>query len=764
MEPRLSATPPPQAAASPVPGLTPTPTSPRPSSPASLPPTYVAAVENCTSISAVVEQIRRYSPDADVQPVMTAYLLAARAHAGQTRKSGEAYLTHPIAVAAILADMRMDVDTIATALLHDALEDNPITKEQMQAEIGPVITDLVDGVTKIGKLKFRSREELAAENFRKMMLAMSRDLRVILVKLADRLHNMSTLGHHGSRDKQSQIAKETEEIYVPIANRLGLTRIKDQLEDLCLSVLHPDEYAGILGYLDETQGDREKYTERVVGELLREIAQNGVTCTVKGRAKHPASIYRKMDRQGMRVDEVPDLLAFRILAADVATCYLVLGLVHASFPPVPDRIKDYIARPKPNGYQSLHTTVIGPEGRRVEIQIRTEEMDRIAEEGIAAHWQYKEGHLRLTPDEVIQIARIRDLFDAAREADDATDFMEAVKVEFYADEVFVFTPRGDVKRFPQGATALDFAYAVHTDVGNHCTGARVNGRLVPLRYELHSGDTVEISTSESQRPSRDWMGIVRTGRAIQKIRKFLRQEEQDQGVRLGKEMIEAELKRFGWTLPRATKEGGVKEALKRRGVKDFDALLVEVARGQTAIGGLVKDLLPDGIYHPRQEEQQGALSSLLNRFRRPSTSPVLITGEDGLLVQYAKCCGPLPGEPIAGFITRGRGITVHRAGCTQLAGMDPDRQISVEWDQSAAVKHNGEIKIFCTDRPGMLAKITQCCEQNGVNINRAEAKTQSDVPACVTLELELRDVNELTRLISNIEKLPGVETVHRTAG
>ena len=720
-------------------------------------------MESSPTISNIVDRVRCYSPDADVNCIMTAYLLAARAHAGQIRKSGEAYLTHPLAVAGILADMRMDVETIATALLHDALEDNPITKEQMEAEIGPVITDLVDGVTKIGKLKFRSREELAAENFRKMMLAMSRDLRVILVKLADRLHNMSTLEHHASSDKQHQIAKETLEIYVPIANRLGLTRIKDQLEDLCLLCLHPQEYKGIVDYLARTQGDRDAYIDQIVSGLRDELALHGVICEVRGRAKHPASIWRKMDRQGLKVEDVSDLLAFRVIASDLGTCYLVLGLVHAAFPPVPDRIKDYVARPKPNGYQSLHTTVIGPEGLRVEIQIRTEEMDRVAEEGIAAHWQYKEGHLRVTPDELIQIAKIRDLFDAARDAEDATDFMEAVKVEFYADEVFVFTPKGDVKRFPQGATTLDFAYAVHTDVGNHCTGAKVNGRLVPLRYELQSGDTIEIVTSPSQMPSRDWIGLAHTGRAIQKIRRFLRQEERDQGLRLGREMIEAELKRFHWTLQKLQKEPSYREALKKRGVKDIDPLLVEVARGHVALCPLVKDLLPEGVYQTRQEDQTG-FSSLLNRFRRSTTSPVLITGEDGLLVAYAKCCGPLPGEPISGFITRGRGITVHRSACPQLAGMDPDRQIPVEWDTAAVAKHSGAIRIFCTDKPGMLAKITNVCEQNGVNINRAEAQAQSDSPAVVTLELELRDVSELTRLISNIEKVPGVDAVHRTAG
>lgn len=717
------------------------------------------------TISDIVDKIRSYAPDADIQPVMTAYLLAARAHQGQMRKSGEPYLTHPMAVAGILADLRMDVETVATALLHDALEDNPITRAQMEAEIGPVITELVDGVTKIGKLRFRSKEELAAENFRKMMLAMSRDLRVILVKLADRLHNMSTLEGHGNAEKEKQIARETMEIYVPIANRLGLTSIKDPLEDLCVQVLHPEEFAQIATWLTDTQSDRDAYIAEIVGELKARLAASGVHCKVKGRAKHIASIWRKMERQGVKVEEVPDLLAFRVICADLGTCYLALGLIHAAFPPVPDRIKDYVARPKPNGYQSLHTTVVGPKGRRVEIQIRTADMDRVADEGIAAHWQYKEGHLGLTPDEVIRIARIRELFDAAREAEDATDFMEAVKVEFYADEVFVFTPMGDVKRFPQGATILDFAYAVHTDVGHHCIGAKVNGRMVPLKYELQSGDTVEILTSESQRPSRDWVNLARTGRAIQKIRRYLRHEELEHAVRLGRDMVEAELKRHAWTMAKVLREGRLKDTLKKRHHKDLDGLLVEVARGHLTPSAVAHDLLPEGVWHPRSDDQaSGPLQAILSRFRKSSQSPVLITGEDGLLVQFARCCGPLPGEPVVGFITRGRGITVHRLTCTQLGGMDPERQIAVEWDQASDTRHSGEIRIYCTDRPGMLANITKLCEQCGVNINRAEAKTSSESPAVVTLELDLRDVSELNRLIANIEKLPGVEAVHRTAG
>jgi len=718
-----------------------------------------------TTVSTIMEKIQGYSPDANLQPVMTAYLLAARAHAGQMRKSGEPYLSHPIAVADILADMRMDVETIATALLHDALEDNPITRDEMTQEIGEVITGLVDGVTKIGKLKFRSRQELAAENFRKMMLAMSKDLRVILVKLADRLHNMSTLEHHDKPEKQRAIAKETMEIYVPIANRLGLSRLRAKLEDFCLRYLDPEGYEAIDSFLERTQADREEYTRRVVEELSHELSSHGIEASVKGRAKHRASIWRKIQREGMSLHEVSDLIAFRVLCDDISGCYHVLGLIHSHFPPVPDRIKDYIAQPKANGYQSLHTTVIGPEKRRIEVQIRTRDMDRVAEHGIAAHWRYKEGHLALSPDDVLSISRIREVFEAAQDADTATEFMESLKVAFYADEVFVFTPVGDIKQFPIGATALDFAYAVHTDVGARCTGAKVNGRMVPLRYELKSGDTVEVLTSETQRPSRDWLDIARTGRAISKIRRYLRQQEREQGVKLGREMMEAELKRFGWNLDRARKEGTLKPALKARGFKAIEPLLVDVARGQLGLSSVVRDMLPEGVYQSRQEEaQQNALASILNRFRRTTQSPVLITGEDGLLVHFAKCCAPLPGEGVVGFITRGRGITVHNAGCSQLEGMDPDRRIPVEWDRSSELRHSGEIRIFCNDRPGMLAKITKLCDQNGVNINRAEASATVGAPSLVRLELAVRDVDELSRLIKNIEKIDGVDSVQRTVG
>jgi guanosine-3',5'-bis(diphosphate) 3'-pyrophosphohydrolase len=693
---------------------------------------------------------------------MKAYLLAARAHAGQTRKSGEPYLTHPLAVAKILADMRMDVETIATALLHDALEDNPISAAEMEREMGPVIVGLVDGVTKIGKLKFRSSAELQAENFRKMMLAMSRDLRVILVKLADRLHNMQTLDGHGKADKQRQISEETLEIYVPIANRLGLVRIKSDLEDLCFRHTAPDVFVEIESFLQESQADRDEYIRRVRDAFRDQLASQGVNCDIYGRAKHRYGIYKKMIDHDLKPGEIPDLLAFRVLVDDVGSCYQVLGLVHSFFTPVPDRIKDYIARPKQNGYQSLHTTVIGPEHRRIEVQIRTRQMHRIAEEGIAAHWRYKEGHLALSPDDVAKISRIRDVFESVKETETATEFAEAVKGEFYSDEVFLFTPTGDVKAVARGATALDFAYAIHTDVGNHCTGARVNGRIVPLRHTLRSGDTVEILTNPNQKPNRDWLDFAKTGRAIQKIRRFLREEERELGARLGREMLDSELKRFHWAWAKVKSEGRLKATLEARSCESEEHLFVEVARGHHSLQSVVRDLLPEGVYQRREAPSSG-LSGILNRFRARAESPVLISGEDGLLVTFARCCQPLPGEPVVGYITRGRGITVHKAECGQLSATDLDRRIAVEWDPRAAGRHSGEVQIYCTDRPGMLSSITKLCEMAQVNINRAEAKI-SDGHAVCLLELAVRDVHEFDRLIKSIERLPGVETVTRVGG
>ena len=706
----------------------------------------------------ILEQIRSYSPDADLEPVMSAYVLAARAHQGQTRKSGEPYLTHPIAVAMILAELEMDVDTIATALLHDALEDHPLTKDELSAEMGPVIAELVDGVTKIGKLKFRSREELAAENFRKMMLAMSRDLRVILVKLADRLHNMRTIEFH-QREKQRSIALETLEIFVPIASRLGLETLRRQLEDICFRVLEPEAHTTIEAFLEKTAVDRDAYVAHVIQRLEAALQEGCMTAKVKGRAKSHHSIYKKTVQKGCQLREMNDLLAFRVLVEDVGACYAVLGMVHGLFPPLVDRIKDYIARPKRNGYQSLHTTVMGPQDRAIEVQIRTHQMDRVAECGIAAHWCYKEGHLALTPEDVEQVGKIREVFEAAREAESATEFMETVKFEFYSDEVFVFTPAGDVKRFPRGATALDFAYAVHSDVGNACVGAKVGGKMVPLRYALQSGDQVEVLTSTSQTPRRDWLEIARTGRAISKIRRYLRQEEAEVGVRIGREMVDAELKRQGWNWARIKQEGRLEATLQAHEVHELDALLVEIARGHLGVRSVCRSLMPEGSYS--HEQDTNALASLLKRIRPRSESPVLITGEDGVLVQFARCCSPLPGEDVAGFITRGRGISVHRVDCRQFLSMEASRRVAVAWDDRYHFQHSGEVEIYCDDRTGMLANITKVCEQLKVNIERVEARNLSDHRAVCSLRIAVRHVDQLDHLLRALSGLAGVDEVVR---
>ncbi len=721
-----------------------------------------------TQISDIVDIIRTYAPDADLAPVLQGYLLAARAHEGQMRKSGEPYISHPLEVARILAEMRMDVDTIATALLHDALEDNPLTKEEMTAQVGPVITELVDGVTKIGKLKYRSKEELQAENFRKMIMAMSKDLRVILVKLADRLHNMRTLEGH-NLEKRQRIARETIDVYAPIANRLGITHIKNELEDLCLRHLDEEGWEKITHYLEDTHADREQYIHRVTARLQDELARNHVEGKVSGRAKARPSIWHKMKTKGLDVADVPDMLAFRVLVKDLASCYLVLGLVHGAFEPVPERIKDYIARPKANGYQSLHTTVIGPEYQRVEIQIRTEDMHQIAERGIAAHWVYKQGHLAIKPEDMVALSRIRELIDPSDDdAGSAADFMASVKAAFYADEIFVFTPAGEVKQLPVGATPIDFAFAVHSNVGAHCTGAKVDGRIVTLDYKLRTGEKIEILTRPDQKPRRDWLEFAKTSRAISKIRRYLRQEEEDEAVVLGRNVMEGELGRFDWTLDRTRSEGRLDAYLKERGHKSLDPLLVEVARGHQAQGDVARAILPDGLWLSRQEEaRRSRLAGLFNRLRgRTSRSPVLITGEDNVMVSYARCCNPLPGEEVVGYITRGRGITVHRIDCKSLEQLEEDRRVPVEWDLSQRTRHSNTLHIHCADRPGILASITKVCETSQVNIERASAKAGDNRGGLgmVTLQLAVNDLAELTKVIRGVEKIPGVESVARVAG
>ncbi|MED5373605.1 MAG: bifunctional (p)ppGpp synthetase/guanosine-3',5'-bis(diphosphate) 3'-pyrophosphohydrolase [Myxococcota bacterium] len=712
-------------------------------------------------LDSLLNKISEYAPDADLDVVMRAYFYAANAHRKQHRKSGEAYFTHPLAVAFILVEQQMDVDTIATALLHDVIEDTMVTRHELEEAFSPIIGELVDGVTKIGKLEFRSKQEAAAENFRKMMLAMTADIRVILVKLADRLHNMRTLGSMPDHKKQ-RIAQETSDIYAPLANRLGLTRWRMELEDLCLQNLQPEAYQEIAQALEATRDERDAYIERTSKSISQQLIDRGLACSVKGRAKHLASIWRKVGNSGAGVSEVHDLLAFRVLVDDMPSCYAALGYVHSLYAPVPDRIKDYIAMPKSNGYRSLHTTVMGPEGKRVEVQIRTYAMHQVSERGVAAHWQYKEGHLALTREEVASIHSLREVFETAREVEDPDEFMEAVKIDLFHNEVFVFTPKGDIREFPKGATALDFAYSIHTDVGNSCVGARADGRMVPLRYEMRSGDHMEVLTRKDQHPRRDWLEFVRTSRAISKIRRFLREEERQTGIRMGTTILENELKRNGSSLAAVVKNGQLKKVLKERKVQNSDNLLLQLAHGHAQPSVLVRELLPDKDWADQDEEKsESALDKLISKIRERSVSPVLISGQDDVLVSFARCCNPIPGDEVAGFITRGRGISVHRRDCAQLLALDPTRRMPVEWDGQFKGQHTGGIRVVCRDTPGMAAKITKTCTDSGVNITALTMRAVGDEKAECDLEIGVHNVDELRKLIRNLNKIKGVLSVHR---
>jgi len=564
-------------------------------------------------------------------------------------------------------------------------------------------------------------------------------------------------------EKRMRISQETLEIYVPIAARLGLMAIRSELENICFENLHPDKFIELCAQLAEGEEERQAYIDRVHADLQERFGEMELGGEIYGRAKHLWSIHRKMVSNNLEFQQLNDLLAFRIIVETVAECYAALGYVHSFYRPVPERIKDYIAMPKANGYQSLHTTVVGPEGKRIEVQIRTPDMHRVAENGIAAHWKYKEGHLDMHADEVARIARMRELFQVAQEVEDPEEFMEVVKIDLFSEDVYVFTPAGDVREFPKGATALDFAYAIHTEVGNSCVGAKINGRMVPLRHELDSGDTVEILTSKSQHPRRDWLKMVKTGRALSRIRRYLREEEHETGQRIGREMLEGELKKRGSSLQALVKTGELKSWLKENGFKTVDGLFIQLAQGHLGLAKVCRELLPESDQRVAEEGSENALGKIMDRIRgRSGRSPVIVSGADDVLVSFAKCCNPLPKETVAGYVTRGRGITLHRKDCVQLLSMDPSRRIPVEWDAKAkGGAHVGNIRVICVDRAGLLANITKTCSEAGVDISSASARGLGDQKAECELQVRVGDVVELSKLIRRIEKIRGVISVDR---
>lgn len=705
----------------------------------------------------IMDMVKSYYPDADLDLIRAAYVYSARVHQGQTRMSGEPYLTHPVAVAAILAQMKLDEASVATGLLHDTVEDTLTTLEDIDRYFGPEISALVDGVTKISKIAFQSKEERQAENFRKMILAMSRDIRVLLVKLADRLHNMRTLSFM-PRDAQTRISRETMEIYSPLAARLGIFWMRTTLEELAFKYLEPDRYDYIKKRLEESVQEREEYVNRVLNIIGEKLEKENIKAVLKGRNKDICSIDRKMLTQKLEFDQLHDLTAFRIILDSVSECYTALGLIHALWRPVPGRFKDYLAMPKSNGYQSLHTTVIGPEGRRIEIQIRTHEMDLIAEEGIAAHWSYKEGR-SVTPEDARVVNWLRQMMEWQQDLEDPREFLENVRVDLYPDEVYVFTPKGDVKEFPRGSTPLDFAYSIHTEVGNSCIGARVNGKMVSLKYELITGDTVAIITSAHQRPGKDWLKHVKTGRARTKIRHFLMSQEREKAIEVGRESVERELRRWKFDLNRLEKEGGMLKIAQEFNFKTEVELYATIGHGRQSAKAIVTKLVPLS-----EREQQKILSfeEKLKTPKRPTgKSGVKIQGLTDMLVHFAKCCNPLPGDAIQGFITRGRGVTIHKVDCANLPNSDPKRIVDASWDDQQSLVRTVKISLVSENKPGMLAAISGVFTSNDSNIIQANVNSFGEHGAKGIFLVGVRNVEHLSRIINALKKVKGVREVER---
>jgi len=712
-----------------------------------------------TQLQTLLEEIPKYQPGADLALLTRAYDFSAASHKGQQRASGEPYLSHPLEVAHLLVDFKMDVTTVTAGLLHDVLEDTKAKKADLEREFGDEIAELVDGVTKIGKLAFSSREERQAENFRKMLVAMARDLRVLMIKLADRLHNMRTLDYLPP-DRARKIAQETLDIYAPLAHRLGMAKVKAELEDLALRTLQPEAYVDLQKRVAKRRLEREADINQAIAIIERKLSEVGIEAKIRGRPKHFFSIWKKMHDQGREFDEIYDLTAVRVVTTSVRDCYGALGVIHSLWKPVPGRFKDFIAMPKVNMYQSLHTTVIGPKGDPVEIQIRTREMHRIAEEGIAAHWLYKEK--RSGKDKLDEsLLWLRQLLETQQDTKDPREFMDSVRVDLFPDEVYVFTPKGDVKALPESATPIDFAYAVHTKVGEHCVGAKVNGKLVPLRYTLQQGDIVEIVTSPNQHPSRDWLKIVKSNRARAKINQWLKVEERARSIELGRELFEREAKKYHLN-PTALLAGEeLKKIAADLGYPGPDDLLAAVGYGKSSVHQLLNKLAPNAtLAAPEKPRPSGAARA------RPEQG-VRIRGVDDLLVRFAKCCNPLPGDQIVGFITRGRGLTVHARECLTVAKsvLDRERLINVEWDVEEPGKRPVRIAVYIgRDRPGLLTEITGAISSRNGNITKAEVTVTEDRRGINHFVIEVADLGQLQDIIGAIREVRDVMNVERVRG
>jgi len=716
-------------------------------------------------LAKLIERVRTTRPDVDVSAVERAWNYAEQAHDGQIRESGEPYFDHPAAVAFILADMDLDPNTIAAGLLHDVVEDTGKHYEELASVFGPEVAGLVDGVTKLSRMDFKTREEQQAESLRKMFVAMAKDIRVILIKLADRLHNMRTL-RECQLDKQKRVAGETVEIYAPLAHRLGMWRIKWELEDLALRYLEPSVYYELVEKVATKRQEREGHIEEARQTLSAALEEIGVPAEIQGRPKHFYSIYQKMIKQGKDFSEIWDLMGLRVIVGTLRECYAVLGAVHSIWKPIPGRFKDYVAMPKSNMYQSLHTTVIGPRGEPLEIQIRTWEMHRTAEYGIAAHWRYKDGGAG-GGDFEDKITWLRQILDWQKETHNGTEFVETLKVDLFSDEVYVFTPKGDVKTLPAGSTPIDFAYAVHTDIGNRCMGARVNGRMVPLGTPLATGDIVEIVTNKAQTgPSRDWLNIAKTSKAKGKIRQWFKEQRREESIERGKEMLERDLRRMGHEVHANVKEERLAEVAHKFGYQSADDLLASIGYGKLSAAMAVGKLVPEKAVEKSPEsvfeEAARPLSGAVRSSR--STHGVVVRGIDNVLVRFARCCNPVPGDPIVGYITRGRGVSVHREDCPNIStmmGEDEGRQVDVSWDMGNATSYPVEIEMEASDSPGLLTGVMNAVLEMKAHVSAVNARTLRNRMALINMTVEINDVAHMNNVIGRLKRLQGVQNVHR---
>lgn len=723
-------------------------------------------------VEVLIQKIKENCTNVDLDVVNKAFNLAFEAHKEQKRESGEPYIIHPIDVAVILAELGMDTSTIVAGLLHDVIEDTDYTYEDIKRIFSEEIANLVGGVTKITKMEYKSKEEQQADNFRKMLLAMANDIRVIIIKLADRLHNMRTLKYM-PKEKQKRISKETLDIYAPIAHRLGISKVKWELEDLCFRYLHEEEYYDLVKQISEKRVERETYIAKTIEDLYEKLEESGIDSDIDGRPKHFYSIYRKMITKNKSIEQIFDLTAIRILVNSVKDCYEVLGIVHTIYKPIPGRFKDYIAMPKPNMYQSLHTTVIGPQGKTFEIQIRTFEMHKTAEYGIAAHWKYKENDTSDSKEKTFEnkLAWLRDMLEWQKEASDAEEFMEGFKINLFTDEIFLFTPKGVVIDLPNGATPIDFAYRIHTDIGNKCVGAKVNGKIVPLDYKLKTGQIVEILTSNTSKgPNMDWLNIAKSNQAKSKIRSWFKKAKKEENITKGKEVFERELKKQGVHYADIAKGESYDKFIKRNNINCMEDLYALVGLGAIVASSFILKLKEENLSKDEKTKEENLKKTIeeniskTERRKKENNYGVTVKGEDNLMVRFAKCCNPVPGDDILGYITKGRGVSIHRRDCSNLQNLieeDSQKVVDVAWGTAKGVAYMAEIQVKTEDIPGVLSDIMNIIMESKLPLNALNAKSAKSNLAYVNIKVKIDTIEQLKELMRKIRRLNGVIDVYR---